>query len=101
MTVKHRLQVTFTLDGDAYQVLGENMMSQARQDAYELIFKRAEMNVLETLLKAAAWPSGDPTQDQLLRDCLEEDLNAIRSAAATATYQFVETLPTEGDNPCS
>jgi len=85
-----KLVVTFRLDGEAYQDLGENMMPMAQQDAYELIFKRAELHVLETMLSAACRPSGNATMDQLFRNCLEEELKAIRAAAESATYDFVD-----------
>ena len=90
MVGKKMLMVTFLLDGEAYQDLGDNMMPMARQDAYDLIFKRAELNVLETMMSAAIRPSGNAVHDQLFRDCLEEELQAIRAAAETATYEIIE-----------
>lgn len=90
MPTTKKLVVTFRLDGEAYQDLGENMMPMARQDAYELIFKRAELHVLDIMMLAACRPSGNATMDQLFRDCLEEELKAIRAAAESATYEFVE-----------
>lgn len=92
-----KLVVTFQLDGEAYQDLGENMMPMARQDAYELIFKRAELNVLETLMRASVGHhlSGNPTMDQLFRNCLEGELKAIRAAAESATYEFIEVANNE------
>lgn len=90
MQRKKELLVTFRLDADEYQDLGEDMMPMARQDAWELIFKRAELNVLEALMHAAARPSGNETMDLLFRECLETELEAIRAAALTATYEIVD-----------
>lgn len=95
MSSSKKLLVTFQLDGEAYQDLGENMMPMARQDAYELIFKRAELHVLDVMLSAACRPSGNDTMDQLFRDCLEQELKAIRAAAESATYEFIEVADNE------
>lgn len=89
MTQK-KLFVTFQLDADAYEHLGENRMLMAQQDAYELIFKRAELNVLQTLTKSAAYPSGNESADLLFRDVLKEELRAIQEAAESATYEIRE-----------
>jgi hypothetical protein len=89
---RKELLVTFRLDADEYQDLGEDMMPMARQDAWELIFKRAELNVLETMMHAAVKPSGNDTMDRLFRDCLEKELEAIRAAALTATYEIIDAV---------
>jgi hypothetical protein len=76
-----QLKVTFLLDAEAYVHLGTEQMSWARQDAWELIFKRAEQAVLESQMRAALKSSGNPVHDELLKGVLEEELEAIRQAA--------------------
>lgn len=89
MTQK-KLFVTFQLDADAYEHLGENRMLMAQQDAYEMIFKRAEQNVLESLMRSVSQPSGNGSADLLFRDVLKEELRAIQEAAESATYEIRE-----------
>jgi hypothetical protein len=89
MTQK-KLFVTFQLDADAYEHLGENRMLMAQQDAYEMIFKRAEQNVLESLMRSVSQSSGNEAADLLFRDVLKEELRTIQAAAASATYEIRE-----------
>jgi len=93
METKKELVVTFRLDASDYVDEGEvSALAFARQDAYDLIFKRAELNVLETLMSASVGHhlSGNANMDQLFRDCLKKELQAIRAAAETASYEIIE-----------
>lgn len=90
MSVKKKLKVTFLLDADDYAAMGNLMLPMARENAWNLIFKHAEMHVLETLLHAAARPSGNQSADLLFRNSLKAELAAIRAAALTATYEIIE-----------
>lgn len=84
-----QLKVTFLLDAEAYVHLGTAQMGWARQDAWELIFKRAEQAVLASQMRAAMKSSGNSVHDALLKGVLEEELAAIRQAAQSATYEFI------------
>jgi hypothetical protein len=91
MERKRELLVTFRLDATLYKDEGGvSALAFARENAWNMIFKRAEWNVLQTLMHAAARPSGNETMDLLFRECLEKELEAIRSAALTATYEMVD-----------
>lgn len=85
-----KLFVTFQLAADAYEHLGEKGLPMAQQDAWEMIFKRAEKNVLESLVRSASQPSGNESADLLFRDVLKEELRAIQEAAASAIYEIRE-----------
>ena len=85
------LVVTFRLDASDYQDQGSvSALAFARQQAWELIFQRAQFNVLETMMHAATRPTGNETLDILFRQTLEGELEAIRAAALSATYEIVE-----------
>lgn len=55
-----------------------------------MIFKRAEKNVLESLVRSVSRSSGNKAADLLFCDVLKEEPNAIQAAAASATYEIRE-----------
>jgi hypothetical protein len=90
MSSGKQLLVTFRLDASHYEALGDAMVPMARQDVHDMIFKRAEMNLLWTMMQAALHPSGNDTHDRVLKAVLEAELEAVRSAAGSATYEIID-----------
>ncbi len=83
--------VSFQLDisGD-YSEFGENMLLAVRQDVWEMIFKNAEMNVLNSLMLTAMSATGDKNRDECFKNILENQLESIKNAALSATYEITE-----------
>ena len=92
MSTKKELVVTFRLDASNFMDEGGvQALAFARDAAWNLIFKRAEINVLEARMRAAVHPSGNDVHDMILKSVLEEEIKAIRAAALSATYEIIET----------
>lgn len=60
----------------------------ARNNAYELIFQRAQDATLDAKARLLYQPSGNTELDQAAHMALYEEWNTIRDAAKTANYSF-------------
>lgn len=86
-----RLIVTFSIDASQYSnINGVSATAFAQQDAYDMFFKRAEGDVLASMMRAAMYPSHNKNSNDLLKIHLEHELKIIKDAAKSATYEIVD-----------